>query len=364
MTYIQGESIPLYSVFKIQDHIVPVELPKVRVLHEENDKVYEDLTWHAMTAFDDGFIYTLDSNICEYLGEYTVVYEAIYNDQKIHNIETFTLTIPNEVSSQSLNNIKLYGFIDDLNSHKLLEKVKVSVKNVINNNIIATTYSDYSGRWECYVFPGELEFQFQLDGFETKTIRAQVGDSNEEVQFNNISLENNTDMTLGKGQFNIEDVFSDKTGKGIDGVVLEVYSSLDNALLLTTTTDNKGQWHVFLDAGSYMLKAILPSGLERLFRMNIDSQGIKNITAYSKSDSVSSEYLNTTIGEKSINDFIKDAHGTGLSNVHITIWQNNLMIGETYTRIDGSFTLNLDPGIYKMVCSKEGFKEYTLELKI
>jgi len=365
MTYNKGEQIPLYVEFKQDGNIINVDQPRVKVLHEKEDKIYEDMSWKNMTQFENGYIYNFDSNICDTLGEYVIIYEGFINGEKLNSMEVFNLTSPNEADKNSINNIKIYGFVDDLNKHELLENVCVKIKNLIDSSIVYQTNSDYSGRWEAYAFPGEFEFEFSLNGYETKTLQVQIGDENEEVQFNNISLENTKDVILGSGMFKISDEFTDKTGMGINGITINIFS-LNNpdSILLTTKTDFHGKWSAFLDPGGYLLKIQLPSGIEKLLRMNIDSKGIKTITEIKKSNSVNIDNVNTTIGSKSITDYVKDAHGNGLSNVHVKVFQNDELIGETYTGIDGSFTLNLDNGIYKITCEKDKFKSYSFELKI
>ena len=363
--YNKGEQIPLYIEFKQDNAIIFPETVRVRVLHEKDDNVYEDMSWKNMTPFGDGFIYHFDSNICDTLGEHAAVYEGIYNGEKLHNIQTFDISVPNESNLDSINNIKIYGIISELSSHKTLKDVNVKITNLIDGNVSAITTSDYSGRWETFIFPGEFEFEFSLDGFITKKMQVQIGDENNEVQFNNVSLENKNDISLGNGIFQINDEFTDKTGKGIEGIEINIYSLNDmNKLLVSVKTDFYGKWKAFLDEGGYILKIKLPSGVEKLFRMNINHKGEKSIAELKQSDSVAIENKNTTIGNKSITDYVKDAHGNGLSNVSIKVYKNDQLVGETFTGIDGEFTLNLDEGVYKVICEKNNFKSYSFELKI
>ena len=365
MTYNKGDSIPLYVEFKFNDEIVNVDTPRVRVLHEIDEKIYEDLPWKVMKPFADGYIYNLDSNTLDVIGEYVAVYEGMYNSEKLNNVEAFELTVPNILEQESIDKIKIYGFVDDLNEHKLLKDVKIKIKNLVDGNIVHQTLSDYSGRWEAYCFAGEFEFEFSLAGYETKILQVQVGDENSEVQFNNISLENQKDKILGSGMFKIEDSFTDKMGLGIKDISINVYSLDDtNKPLLTTTTDSYGKWKAFLDSGSYLIKIKLPSGVEKILSMTIDSEGKASIKETKQSNSKSIQNINTTFGNKCVSDYIKDAHGNGLENVRISVFKNDQNIGETYTDINGYFTLNLDNGVYKIVCSKEKFKEYTFELKV
>lgn len=362
MKHFKGDQIPLYIEFKSEDNVVLVDGPRVRVLHEKDGKVYEDMPWKEMSPMDDGYIYQFDSNICESTGDYVVVYEGTYNNEKINNIVTITLTNKNEIANDA---IKIYGIVDDMTSNKLLEHVNIKIVNLIDNNIVYTTQTDYSGGWEAYAYPGEFEFVFSLDNYETKNVRVQIGDENSEVQFNTISLEHKNDKKLGVGFFQIEDTFTDKTGLGLENVKIDFYKldEPDN-LLLSVKTGEKGKWKAFLDEGAYIVKIELPSGTQKKFKMNISNNGEKTIEEFSSSSSTVLSGINTTVGNKSISDVVQDAHGNGIANAHLVVYKDNQMIGETYTGIDGTFTLNLDEGIYTMTVEKENFKPYKLELKI
>ena len=356
MEIYKGDIQSLYCEFVNDKNVVKVKNPKVRILHEENDNVYEDLPWQNMLPFDEGYVYAFDTNICKICGKYVVVFEGEYKDKKLNVIDEFTIIQKN---IETENNILLYGFIFDIDTDKQLKNAVITIKNLDNNDIVYKVYSDVDGRWDVKIAPGDYEFEFNLYGYEVKTVRAQIGDAHKELQFNNVSLEGKSGL-VGEGTYYIEDTFVAKNNLGIENIDVYIYDVSDVANpIIKTKTNQKGRWKVLLNIGAYIVKIILPSGLEKKFQLQVYSGGEKKIEEMSVK-SFKNKTMNG-IGTQKVTDLILDAHGNGIANANIQALRYNKEKDiyefecEDYTSETGEFNLNLNEGKYKLVISHAKF---------
>src|SRR5574344_1176540 len=222
--YYKGDTVALYCKFAQNNVVVKVEKPQIRILHECDDNVYEDLSWTDMTAFEDGYVYNFDTNICDNYGKYVIVYKGVYDGKTLNIIDNFDLIVKNV---EDTNSVEIYGYVNDINNNNLLKDVTVKVVNLDNNNIVYQTTTDIDGKWWVYIFPGNYDFIFEMDNFEPRSVRAQIGDENKETQFNTIGLEKIADKSLGTGLFKIQDDFTSKNNMGISNIKISIYSVND-----------------------------------------------------------------------------------------------------------------------------------------
>lgn len=362
MNLYQGDKKILYCEFKVDGESVKVENPQVRILHEFEDKVYEDLPWQNMTAMDEGYIYNFDTNVCETDGKYVIVYRSTYNGKTLNEIEEFNI-IPHNLESN--NTIYIYGFVNDINNNRLIKNAKVKVVDCENGKTIYQTTTDEDGKWEVYIAPSDYEFKFELEGYGSRSVRVQIGDENKEIQFNNIALEKQADKALGEGLYKIEDEFTSKNHMGIANIGIEIFSSEDvDKCLITTSTDKKGKWKAFLDDGSYLLKITLPSGVKKKFQMTVYNDGAKSIDEIvSKESTVIQKQVGNGNGECPLTDYVLDAHGNGIDNALVRAFIYNIdtdsyeLECQSYTTPEGQFNLNLNHGKYKLIVQGDGFQK-------
>ena len=366
MQYKKGDTATLYCEFICNDNPVLVENPQVRILHEQDDNVYEDLSWQPMTEFGTGYIYSFDTNICTKYGDYVVVFNGIYEGQTLNNIETITLVAENRLDTDTID---IYGYVNDIGNSRLVRNAKVEIIDTIINTPIYTSVTDDDGKWCAKITPGEYEFIFTKEGYESRTVRAQVGDENKEIQFSNISLENIRDTILGNGLYRIEDTFVRKNKQPIANVDIKIYTSNDTVTpYVTTTTDVKGKWHVFLDDGSYIMQITLPSGTEKKFRLIVRNDGSKDMEEIQSTSSAVTSRINNGTGDKEVNDYVLDAHGRPIEGAIIKAYtqQNDeyVCVASDTTSIDGNFILHLDQGTYKLTVECDTFETKEIELKL
>ena len=360
MDLYKGDTKTLYYEFKKDDNIVNVKNPKVRILHEYKDKVYEDLPWQTMEQFDNGYIYNFDTNVCENYGKYVIVYQGEYNGEKLNSLDSFNI-VPKNIDDN--NTVYLYGYVNDINSNRIIKDVKVQIIDLENNNIVYQTTTDEDGKWEAKIFPSDYEFKFALDGYEARSIRAQIGDSKEEIQFNNIGIEKLSDVSLGNGLFKIEDEFTAKNKMGVSGINIVIYDTNDlEHPLIETKTNQKGKWKAFLDNGSYIMQIQLPSGVKKKFQMNVYNDGSKSIEEIKINNTqITETKVDNGHGTEKLTDFILDAHGNGIKNAIVKAYKYNIekdmyeLECQDTTTLEGQFELNLNHGKYKLVVDCDGF---------
>ena len=360
MDLYKGDTKTLYYEFQKDNQVVSVKNPKVRVLHEHDDKVYEDLPWQDMKPFDNGYAYNFDTNVCENYGKYVIVYQGEYNGEKLNSIDYFNI-VPKNIEDN--DTVYLYGYVNDINSNCIIKDVKVQIIDLENNNIVYQTFTDEDGKWDAKIFPSEYEFKFNLDGYESRSIRVQIGDSKEEIQFNNIGLEKQSDISLGTGMFKIEDDFTAKNKMGISNITILIYDTNDlEHPLIETKTDSKGKWKAFLDNGSYIMQIQLPSGTKKKFQMNVYNDGSKSIEEIKiKNTQIEETKVDNGHGTEKLTDFILDAHGDGIENAIVKAYKYNIETDEyeleceDETTLEGQFELNLNHGKYKLVVNCDGF---------
>ena len=365
MKYYKGDVATLFCEFTYEGKTVTVDNPKIRILHEFKDKVYEDTPWTPLSKLENGYSYDFDTNICDNYGQYVAVCKGMYQKQELIVMNKFDITARN---MKETNSIEIYGYVNDINNSKLLKNVKVQIKDLESNNMIYQTNTDEDGKWTAYIFPNDYEFIFNIDGYEERSIRAQVGDEHKEIQFNTIGLENIKDKALGDGLYRIEDEFTSKNDMGIENI--QIVISQNNATVVETKTDKRGKWKVFLNDGHYIMKITLPSGINKIFQLNIYNDGNHVLEELKSNTTTTKTITDNGSGSEKVVDYVLDAHGNGIPDINIKAYKYDaekddyIYVCEDITSSEGQFTLNLDKGHYKFKVSGDGFKPTEQKLEI
>ena len=367
MGCVRGDVIPLFHQFTV-DEGVEVTAAHVRVLHEDGDNVYEDLGWTTMKPFSDGFAVSFDTAVVDHDGAYVVVYRATLADgRQVADMDTLTVG-EQPPAPLSVATVRLFGYVSSSGSGRLLGNVAVAARTQ-TGALAAQTVTNYTGQWAVSLAPGDYVFTFSADGHAERTVRAQVGDQEREVQFSNVALEPDNESFRGAGVHRVTDVFTDKHDLGIRGIAVTVTSaaSLDD-VEAQCTTDDDGRWRVHLDPGEHLMRLDLPSGSTKVFRLIVDQDGghqlveFRTSTVVADADGGVQEQLSNGVGEVAMHDVVTDSHGAGIQGVVVKAYLYNpetldfdFVAGDVSTST-GEFNLNLDHGRYRMTFDGAGFK--------
>lgn len=359
--YNKGDIVFLYVKFVDNngDPIENVENARVRILHEKNEQIYEDLSWTPMeqlTTTEYYYNYTIpyDSDC----GLYDVVYCGDIDKKVASVVESFHVINRSEIYTDS---IKLYGYITD--SINNLPLSSVSVEIISNDGIYITqSYTKENGYWESFVYPGEYGCTFKKDGFNTIQTSIQVGDENNEIQFNNISLESIEAKLCGSGAYKVNDSYVLKNGIPLDGLIVEAFSVLNpKEVVAKSITNNKGVWTIFLDPGFYFLKVTgksMDQDFDKTFRLKVDDDGKYNLDDMNDNKAVIMDnYISAGEGTEMYTDSVTDRYGNPITDVQVSAYKSGKLIAQTYTNSKGVYELFLDKGDYMIDIYHPSFKE-------
>lgn len=365
--YNKGDTVFLYIKFLDENgnYSENVKNVKARILHEKFGDIYEDMEWTMMnqlstTEYYLNYVIPYDSE----LGMYDIFYYGEINDKPATMIESFHV-INN--SEQYDNAIKVYGYITDGLNDIPLSGVTVSVQD--SEKIYYTqSITKLNGYWEVFIYPGDYSFEFSKNDFETQTINIQLGDENNEIQFNNVTMESLISKQCGNGAYEVTDSYILKNGIALDGLLVEVFDVNDiKNSVASCITNNKGVWKVFVDPGFYFLKVkgkSMNNDFDRTFRLIVKDNGKYTIEDMDDNKAVISDILNNGTGSKEYKDTILDRNGNPIVDVQVNIYDNkNKMIAQCYTNVRGEYIFHLDEGEYKVDIYHPSFKEVS-EFKI
>ena len=347
--YLSGETLFLYTQFiDAQDNILQVTDTKVRILHNNNSNIYEDLPWTDMIIMSPGeFYYNYQLLTDCDMGQYQVIYSADYNGNIIYNFEFFNV-IPH--STQYENVIKVFGYIDNLKLK--LPIVDASIIVYENDKIVFNSLSDFDGKWEVYLYPGEYNFVFSKTGYSDEEIIAQIGDENVEIEFNNISLSLVNYSNKGTGMYSIKDTYTMKNGGPLPNLNIKIYSSLNpSQIIAEDITDEEGNWNCFLNPGNYLMKIngiAFEQTYNKIFRIKVFENGRFKFEDIKK-NAVIQNTTNNGIGNIIVTDLVLDKNSNPIVDVQVNAFLSNdlnNMICQDYTDLQGNWTLKLNPGNY------------------
>ena len=358
--YLKGETIFLYVKFLDNNNTsINIENPRVRILHTKNDNIYEDLPWSKLLPFSESeyyfnYIIPYDSDC----GLYNVIYNGIINGNEASVIEEFHVINKSEVYS---NAIKLYGYINSEINQVPLSNVNIEILNTNNMDYIQSCSMD-NGYWESYLYPGEYVFSFKKDGFNDVNVNVQIGDENNEIQFNNISMTSKIVKTNGNGICKVTDKYILKNGIPLDGLVITVYSIHNpTKIIATNITNNEGVWEVFLDPGYYLLKVngkSMNQEFNKTFRLKINDNSAYDMENMDNNKAIAQESILTEgNGSQVYRDSIVDKNGNPVIDVQVNILKNNIPIAQAYTDALGKYEFFLEPGNYTVDIYHPLFKD-------
>lgn len=366
--YYKGDTAFLYVKYVDENNnLCNVEDAKIRILHDEDNNIYEDLEWTNLNQMGMGeYYYNYKIPFDCVTGEYLVVYIAKNKNKESYIVEK--ICIQNKpINSQGL--IKVFGYIYDIKNNKPLKDSKILIYQ--DNELIYECNSNNDGLWEAYLYPDEYKFIFKKIKYEDMEINVQIGNETNEIQFDNISLINESFKEKGTGNFNIKDKFIIKNGQPICDIEV-VISSINNPMdiLAKTKTNEEGEWECYLDDGSYILKTngkFMNTDFNKTLRLIVDVDGKFNIEDLSNNTGVLKDqgYITQGDGKIKVSDTVLDKNGEPICNVQVNILNNkNDILAQDYTDLKGKWELYLDPGVYKIEYYHPMFLTITSELNV
>lgn len=357
--YRRGDTVFLYVKFKNQNGqpATNVVNPMVRIVHEKNGNIVDDLPWTNLNKFSDS----------EYIYSFKIPYDADYGlrevlyvgevDGKIARvIEDFHI-VP--TSTLGDNILKITGLVHQLRTGYPLIGVNIKVTNLDDSEVFAETFTKDDGSWECYLYPGEYKFVFSKFGFKPVTQIVQIENSENgktEFIFNNIALESELDSKKGNGIYIVNDRYVLNNGIPLNNLKVECYNILDlnSGPIAEDITNDDGEWQLYLDPGMYMLKVYgnsMNQDFDYIFRLKVEDNGEFHFENISSNIAVANEDTNLTQGNGSIKveDYVQDHKGNPIIDVQVNVFHPNdlnTIIAQDYTNVEGKWTVYLDPGEY------------------
>lgn len=365
--YHKGDIVFLYVRFLKEngDYATCVKNAKVRILHEHNENIYEDLEWTEMNQLSSTeYFYNYNIPYDSDCGMFDIIYYGEIDDKPATMIESFHVI---NKSEQYTNAIKLYGYINDDINNMPLSGVSIEIQDV-EQIYLTQSFTKENGYWESFIYPGEYICSFKKQGFNEQIINIQVGDENNEIQFNNISLESTRIKTCGNGAYEITDSYVLKNGIPLDGLVVKAFDVTNpQEVVATDITDNKGVWKIFLDSGFYFLKVngiSMNNEFDKTFRLNVADDGKYTLDDMNDNKAViRDECISSGNGPNIYSDIINDRYGNPIVDVQVNAYQNGKIVAQCYTNIMGKYELHLESGEYMIDIYHPSFKEIA-EFKI
>lgn len=368
--YFRGDTIFLYTQFvDATGKPCQAEEPQVRILHDNDGDIYEDLPWTDMQVMSESEYY-LNFNVpyISDLGQYQAIYSGKINGEEAYVIETFHIV---SKSDKYEDTVKIYGNVHDIRTGITLSDSNIVVINSETGEKISQSLTNEEGYWEAYLYPGVYTFKFSKIDFKNMDINVEIGDEHNEIQFNNVGLESESASSKGNGIFQVGDKYVTKQGTPLNGLNISI-AAIENPMITIAAdqTNNEGQWNCYLDPGTYILKLVgksLGTDFNRTFRVKVDDVGgykFEDISKNTATVSKSTCHDNGT-GSKTISDYVKDRHGNPIIDVLVNAFNEGAqlldsnIIAQDYTDVQGKWTLNLEPGNYIIEFYHPDFKEFT-----
>lgn len=346
--YYHGDQMFLYVSFigKI------IENPQVKIIKTMNDTPLLDWTLmkeiNSNEYYYDGFY--LPYNIS--YGKYQIIYRAIVDGQDSITTEEFDVSFKKDINN---NIIRVYGYVHKEINGVPIHDVKVVVHNNDQNKINFECYTSKMGLWEVFLEPGNYKFCFDKYGYSYKEVTIILNDSQEDIQFNNITLSEKKCEKLGKGNYIVNDKYVTKEGLPLVGLIVEAFKIEDiNNIYAETKSDIEGKWELYLDIGIYLIKVkgrAYNQDFDLKFRLKVTEDDFKfeNIT-----NNIGKADEGLTIGRGNgsieITDEVLDSRGNPAIDVMVQVFNKkdlNKLIAQDYTDLEGKWKVYLDPGNYQ-----------------
>lgn len=367
--YYQGDNIFLYAKFNTEIEQEVIDFAQVRILHEKDGLIYEDLPWTNMenmggNEYFHNFKLSMD---CD-LGEYKIIYIGKSNDKEAIIMENIHAISRNQ---NHINYVKIYGYVYDIRTGLPINESCIEVYE--RGTKIYQSSTNEVGNWETYLYPGEYTFKFSKFTYMDCELIAQIGDEHNELQFDSIGLESESAGQKGKGVFTIKDKMVLKNGQPLVGLNVSIsYIVSPKDIIAKDTTNEEGEWECYLDEGDYLLKIngnAMGKGFDKTLRLKVNDNGnhITNDLSQNTATLTNMKYIGPGQGLIKVTDIIKDKNGNPIVDVQVNILNpknSNDIIAQTYTSISGQWELNLDPGNYTIEYYHPKFKTITDKLVV
>lgn len=373
--YYRGDNIFLYVQFTDQQgNICSANNPRVRILHDKNGTIYEDLSWKNMQQMSvNEYFYNFKIPHDSDIGQYQILYTGEINQQEAYIVEVFHVIARSDTYP---NAIKLYGYIHDIRTTCELADISINISDITNGEIIYQSFSNLDGYWEAYLYPGEYNFLFSKYGFNTLEIIAQIGDEHTEIQFNNVGLENEVASQKGNGMYSVKDRYVTKHSTPLSNLNITIANVINPIeIIARDTTDKDGNWQCFLDPGVYIMKIFgkaLSKDFNKTFRIKVENDGNFQFEDLSKNiaTAITQTTINNGTGNISYSDIVVDKNGNPIIDVQVNAFKPGVVlddkniIAQDYTNVQGKWTLNLVPGDYVIEFYHPKFKAFTENRKV
>lgn len=389
-----AESLNSADIIEVISHSIDV-----RILHDDDGEIFEDLEWTPMQRMNNNeFFYNFCIPYDFDSRQYNVVYRSIYSvkyfnnktkqrltDEELKNIgftkrnkqkimyarESFHVVAKRDEYEFA---IKIFGIVNYQYSTLPAEDVRISIYETdLNTNKEYKVYqalTDRDGSWEAYVYPGQYRICFHRLGYIDENVYTEINNESSQQPFETISLGNGS-STQGTGIFKVFDNYHTKTGQPIYGLTVQAFSISDpNTVVATDVTNDKGFWELHLNDGIYLLKVTgLFNGIDfsRKFRLKVLSdgrwffEGLNNILT---DDNIND--IGRGSGTFKIKDILKDRFGNPISEVQINIFSSNTtdlsdesIIAQDYSNGSGEYIVYLNPGTYIFEYYHPNYTTYT-----
>ena len=358
-----GDNVPLYIKF-MDDELnnCYVSDAKVRILHEKDGEIYEDLEWTDLVQISENeYIYNYTIPLDSDLGQYQIIYVGKNTDKEACKVDTINIINKNV---NYINPIKIFGYVQNIKDFNNIQDVNVQIYDD-NNQRVFTTKTNIDGYWESYIYPNKYNFLFQKVGFKDCSINVEINEEINEQQFETIGLYLLND-TRGNGTFKISESFKSKYGLPLVNLDINIYDILNpKTILAKDVTNEDGSFTCFLDEGVYILKAIgvsFSKDFNKTFKLKVDNDGSMILEDLSKNIAMltNMEIISNGNGMLKITDNIMDKNGNGIIDVQVNALDlKGNLIAQDYTNVAGEWTLNLDPGQYIIEYYHPKFKVIT-----
>lgn len=367
--YYRGDSIFLYTQF-MDENEIPCSAAnvKVRILHDKEGTIYQDLEWTDMQQMSTNeYYYNFKIPHDSDTGQYQIIYSGEINNQPAYIVEVFHIIAQ---SNKYPNAVKVYGYIHDIYTTAQLIDATISIYDSFTGGITYQSMSNLDGYWEAFLYPGEYRFSFIKNGYITLDIVAQIGDQNTEIEFNNVGLENMQSRQNGNGMYSIKDSYVTKYHVPLRGLNISIANIKNpSAIIATDTTDIDGNWECFVDPGIYIMKitgTVSSKEYNKTFRVKVEDNGDFKFEDLSKNvATVVPNPISPSAGSSNIDDVVKDRDGNPIIDVQVNVFKKGVILddknilAQTYTDVQGRWSFNLDPGEYVIEYYHPKFKTIT-----
>lgn len=358
-----GDNVPLYIKF-IDDEFdnYYVKEAKVRILHEKDNEIYEDLEWTELNQISENeFIYNYNIPLNADLGQYQIIYIGKNDNKEACKVDTINIINKN---TNYINPIKVFGYVQDIKDFNNIQDVNVKIYDD-NKNIVFSTKTNIDGYWETYIYPNKYTFIFSKINFKEHSINVEINEELNEQQFETIGLYLLNDIR-GNGAFKVSESFKSKYGLPLVNLNINIHDILNpKNIIAKDITNNDGYFTCFLDEGTYILKAVgisFSKEFNKTFKLNVRNDGNIIMEDLSKNIAMltNMEIISSGNGILKIKDNITDKSGNGIVDVQVNaLDKKGNIIAQDYTNIAGEWTLNLDPGEYIIEYYHPRFKTIT-----